>query len=154
MWIEIRQTDRFDVDLRKLTKALDDELLTLYPAEGIFGLDLDDPSLDSALFAVAYLGGVPAGCGAIKPVGREYAELKRFYVDPTFRKKGIATAVLNYLENEAAAGGFGLIRLETGPKQPEALNLYTKSGYTRIGRFGDYPGDEYSVFFEKHLKGD
>lgn len=146
---EIRKVNRLNKDLRLLTNALDEELLTLYPAEGIFGLDLSDPSLDSAIFTVAYVDKKAVGCGAIKRLDENAVELKRFYVMPEYRKRGVASEILKYLQNEAAALGYELIKLETGPKQPEAIGLYKKFGYCEIELFGEYNRSEYSVCFEK-----
>jgi putative acetyltransferase len=105
------------------------------------------------LFAVARNGaGTAVGCGAVV-LGPEYGEIKRMYVYPSARGQGVARQVLSLLESRARAAGCTLLRLETGPSQPEALALYARFGYERRGRFGDYRDDPLSVFMEKQLPG-
>jgi putative acetyltransferase len=73
------------------------------------------------------------------------------YVHPRGRGQGIAKAVLAKLESEAAAAGCKLLKLETGPLQPEALGLYARSGFERRGPFGQYVNDPLSVFMQKRI---
>ena len=83
----------------------------------------------------------------------DYAEVKRVYVPPRARGLGLARAMMARLEAEALAEGRGILRLETGIHQPEALGLYEALGYARRGPFGDYGPDPLSVFMEKPLAG-
>ena len=73
------------------------------------------------------------------------------YVSPAGRAKGVARKLLALLEARANASSCVLVRLETGPYQPEALALYASAGYERRGPYGDYTNDPLSVFMEKHL---
>lgn len=98
---------------------------------------------------VAYENNTAVGCGAIKPFGVDAMEVKRMYVSPAHRGKGIAAAILTELEAWAAELGFTRCVLETGKKQPEAMTLYQKSGYQVIPNYGKYVGVENSVCFEK-----
>lgn len=103
-------------------------------------------------FLVGYLDGRPAASGGwrlITPdrvrLQRPTAELKRLYVDPAFRRRGLATELLFALEDAAAAHGIERVVLETGPRQPDAIALYRARGYTDTdGRgwseYGDQPG--------------
>jgi putative acetyltransferase len=93
----------------------------------------------------------PIGCGLIINHG-DYAELKRMYVTPEWRGRGIGRRILEALEMNARAAGLTMLRLETGVSQPEALRLYEQAGYTRCQRFGKYPDDPLSVFMEKRLR--
>lgn len=138
-------------DLHELIRRLDRDLLDRYPAEHIFGIDFTDPAVKNVHFAVAYLGGEPVGCGAIRPLTGRAAELKRFFVDPAFRRRGIASSLLAHLERHAAREGFAAIRLETGARQPESIALYEKFGYRQIPCFGEYADCEASVCYEKKL---
>lgn len=149
--IEIKTVPPTDTDLHTLINCLDRELLTLYPAEGIFGVDFSDPMVREMTFCVAYACGTPAGCGAFKPLGEGVAELKRFYVESPFRNKGIASLILDYIESAAKSAGIRVMRLETGPKQPAAIRLYRKFGYRRIENYGPYAGCEHSLCMEKPL---
>jgi GNAT superfamily N-acetyltransferase len=82
------------------------------------------------------------------------AELKRMYVVPDARGRGVATALLSALEGAARDRGWTTLRLETGPRQPEAIALYTRAGYRPIEAFGAYTGAPEaadSLFYERSL---
>lgn len=98
-------------------------------------------------FFVGYLDGTPVATGAwrVRPVpdgvaGSRAAEVKRMYVAPTARRRGLARRMLAHLEQTAAAGGAEVMVLETGLRQPEAISLYTSAGYTQVPDFGYYRG--------------
>lgn len=98
--------------------------------------------------------GAAVGCGALRSIGDGVGELKRMYVVPSARGRGVAGAVLAALEDEARRRGWTALRLETGPRQPEAIALYTGAGYRPIEPFGTYAGDPDagdSLFFERRL---
>jgi GNAT superfamily N-acetyltransferase len=100
---------------------------------------------------VAYGNDTPVGCGAIKEYAPDTMEIKRMYVLPSKRGQGIASIILIELENWASELGYKKCVLETGKKQPEAIRLYTKNGYTLIPNYGQYIGMENSVCYEKEL---
>ncbi|MFO7445403.1 MAG: GNAT family N-acetyltransferase [Ignavibacteriaceae bacterium] len=100
---------------------------------------------------VAYENDKPLGCGAIKEYQPGIMEIKRMFVLPETRGKGIATKVLLELEKWAAELSYSKCILETGKKQPEAIALYKKNGYTMIPNYGQYAGMDNSVCFEKRL---
>jgi putative acetyltransferase len=123
----------------------------LYPPESRHALDLAALCAPDVLFAVARDGAQRAlGCGAIV-LGEDYGELKRMYVHPQGRGQGVAKQLLSLLETRAVERGCTLLKLETGPYQPEALGLYARCGYERRGPFGDYRDDPLSVFMQKSL---
>jgi GNAT superfamily N-acetyltransferase len=98
--------------------------------------------------------GTPLGCGALRPLDDGAVEVKRMYVVPAARGRGVGGAVLAGLEAAARERGWTTLRLETGPLQPEAVALYTGAGYREIGPFGGYADDpdaEHSLFFERVL---
>lgn len=90
------------------------------------------------VFLVAYVDGEPCGCGGFRNVGGGEGEIKRMYVDPARRGRGIARALLAALEDAARGAGCVTMRLETGAAQPEAIGLYLSSGYTPIPSYGYY----------------
>lgn len=102
---------------------------------------------------LAYLPGQPeaVACGAIKPFDSESVEVKRMWVVPGFRGQGIASALLQQLEQWAVELGYQRSVLETGKKQVEALHLYPKNGYRITANYGQYIGIDNSVCFEKWL---
>ena len=101
---------------------------------------------------VAYFNGEPVGCGAIKAYDKESMEVKRMYVKPAYRGKGVASAVLHELEQWAREQDVIKCVLETGKRQHEAIRLYNKRGYVVIPNYGPYAGVENSVCFQKTLK--
>jgi len=103
---------------------------------------------------VAWVKGEPVGCGAFRPLSEEennVAEIKRMYVEPDMRRRGISRSILIELEKLARDCGYSVVRLETGLRQPNAIRLYETSGYQRIEPFGRYRDDPLSVCFEKSL---
>ncbi len=101
---------------------------------------------------VAYENNFPAGCGAIKEYKPDSMEIKRMYVLPEHRKKGIASKILDELETWASELLYSKCILETGKGQPEAIELYKKKGYKLIPNYGQYSGVDNSLCFEKKLK--
>lgn len=98
--------------------------------------------------------GTALGCGALRPLGDGAVEVKRMYVVPGARGRGVGAAVLAGLEDAARGHGWTTLRLETGPLQPEAVALYSGAGYRAIGPFGGYADDPdaaHSLYFERTL---
>ena len=91
------------------------------------------------------------GCGAFKEYQPKVAEIKRMFVLPEARGKGIAVAILNELEAWAAAAGYESTILETSVKLKSAIALYKKSGYQTIENYGQYIGVESSVCMKKSI---
>src|SRR5438270_3785393 len=109
----------------------------------------DELSPPGGAFLVAYVEGDPVGCGGIKVLDDEAAELKRLYVTPAARKHGVARVLVNALEDAARQAGYRVVRLDTGNKQPAALQLFRSTGYQEIA---DYNGNPHaSYWFEKTL---
>lgn len=98
---------------------------------------------------VAMDGDTPIGCGAFKLFDENSVEIKRMYVLPEWRGKGMAPQILAELERWAAELGHSRCVLETGLRMPDAVAFYTKSGYARIENFGQYAGVENSACFAK-----
>ena len=95
--------------------------------------------------------GLPVACAAIRELESSVAEIKRVYVVPPFRRRGLARWLLAELERHAVESNFQLLRLETGRRQPEALALYEVCEYAQIAPYGRHVGDPMSVCFEKVL---
>lgn len=110
---------------------------------------------DAAVFLVARdAGGEAVGCGALRPLGDGgVVELKRMYVRPEGRGRGLGWVILIALEAEAERLGFNCLRLETGDFQPEAMSLYRAAGYREIPCFGACVQGPQSRCFERRLVG-
>ncbi|MGY1808392.1 GNAT family N-acetyltransferase [Blastococcus sp. SYSU D00669] len=103
------------------------------------------------LFLVAEVDGVPAGCGAWRVHRDGVVEVKRMYVEPGFRRLGLARVVLAALEASAAAAGHRAAVLNSGNRQPEALALYADAGYGPVPGYGIYADAPDAVFLGKEL---
>jgi putative acetyltransferase len=147
--IHLQIVHHTNMDLKGLIAKLDDDLYQRYPADQVHVVDFMDPNIDEIVFVVAYLNETPVGCGAIRPIDAETTELKRFYVEIAFRKQGIAKRMLDFLEGQAQALRFKVIKLETGTEQPEAVNFYEKHGFSAIDKFGEYVDCVSSLCYEK-----
>ena len=138
-------------DIIALITELDAYQDTLYPPESRHALDLASLKQPNVLFAVARDSALHAlGCGAVV-LGSEFGELKRMYVSPRCRGQGVGKLLIALLESKATELGCTLLKLETGPFQPEALGLYERCGYERCGPFDKYTDDPLSVFMQKRL---
>ena len=106
---------------------------------------------DGAAHLVCVLDGRAVACGAWQPLEPGIAELKRMYVRPAYRGRGIARQLVVALEEEALAAGHPVVRLETGTYLPAAIALYRSVGYVPIPVYGEYVGNPFSVCFQKRL---
>jgi putative acetyltransferase len=134
-----------------LVRELDAHLEPLYPPESRHGLNVQALRAKNVFFVIARDEANRAcGCGAVMFCDG-YAELKRMYVRPGQRKRGVGAAIIGFLEEYAASHGHGIVRLETGTKQLDALSFYEGAGYARREPFGAYRPDPLSIFMEKRL---
>ncbi|MHC8949118.1 GNAT family N-acetyltransferase [Sphingobacterium hungaricum] len=146
--ISLVKTDSSDRDFQSLVKELDSDLKVRDGDEHDFYHQFN--KIDAIKHVlVAYENEIAIGCGAIKEFSKDAMEVKRMYVLPSHRGKGIANKILTGLENWASELGYASCVLETGKKQPEAIALYKKSGYRIIPNYGQYIGIENSICFEK-----
>ncbi|HEY8659981.1 MAG TPA: GNAT family N-acetyltransferase [Hanamia sp.] len=149
--IQIKRTNSENRDFIELVRNLDADLAEKDGDEHSFYAQFN--KIDKIKFvAVAYENEKPVGCGAIKEYEPNTMEIKRMYVTPECRGKGIATIILSELENWATELSFAKCILETGKRQPQAIRLYRKNGYNLIPNYGQYIDVENSLCFEKLLK--
>jgi putative acetyltransferase len=150
--IKIVRTDSSNADFIELVKLLDADLAIRDGADHSFYAQFN--KVNKIKFVVmAYEDNEPIGCGAIKEFANQTMEVKRMFVLPGARKKGVASIILSELERWAGELSCHTLVLETGKKQPEALGLYRKSGYQEIPNYGQYVGMENSICFKKELDG-
>jgi len=142
------RTDADHPDFCALVRLLDADLAVRDGEEHAFYAQYNH-IVDIPNVVLAYDGESVAACGAFKKLDTYTVEIKRMYTLPGYRGKGIAQEVLSRLEFWAKEMGFSRCILETGKKQPEAIRLYGKSGYSVIENYGQYAGVENSVCFEK-----
>lgn len=145
------RTDSHNEHFIELVKLLDDDLAIRDGEDHSFYAQFN--KIDLIKYAVvAYENNIPLGCGAIKAFDANTMEIKRMYVKPESRGKGIASKILSELEAWASELSYNKCLLETGIKRPEALRLYTKNGYERIPNYGQYSDIIGSLCFEKELQ--
>jgi putative acetyltransferase len=141
-------------EVRELLAELD-EALSGYSPEQRHALSLDQLFEDNVRFFAVRLDGVAIGCGGVAFYDG-FAEVKRMFTRPAARRKGVAAALLQRLEDEARAAGHSVLRLETGMYQDEAIGFYEREGFVLCEAFGSYldlspQALETSVFYEKQI---
>jgi GNAT superfamily N-acetyltransferase len=138
----------------ELAQAMRDEIAEMYD-----GLELDGESMPRAgqaelsppggAFIVGWVDREPACCGGVKRLDGMRCEIKKMYVVPSMRGRGVARTLLRALEQQAQDLGYTIARLDTGPKQGNARGLYEAEGYAEIP---DFNGNPVAVFWgEKPL---
>jgi GNAT superfamily N-acetyltransferase len=106
------------------------------------------------LFVVAEIDGTAAGCGGWRTLAEGRAEIKRVYVAPAFRRRGLAQVIVDTLEASAARAGHRSVVLNSGDRQPEALALYEAAGYRPVPGYGPYACAPGAVFLGKDIAAD
>lgn len=141
------RTNSDNPDFKKLSALFDDYLVDIDGEEKDFFAFYNNVHLDTVL--VVYDNSGVVGCGAFKKFDEHTAEIKRMFVHPNHRNKGIAKFVLTELELWANDLGFTSFILETSPKLTSAIAMYEKTGYQLIPNYGQYIGVENSICMKK-----
>ncbi|MGF1429323.1 GNAT family N-acetyltransferase [Kitasatospora sp. LaBMicrA B282] len=143
--MELQITGYDHPDAEKLTAEVQQEYVRRYGAVDLTEMRAEHFAAPHGTFVVGYLDGAPVACGGwrAKDAGQSFlrdgdAELKRMFVVPSARGRGLARTMLRHLEELAAAAGRRRVVLETGTEQPEAVALYESEGYRPITKFGIY----------------
>lgn len=148
--IKIIRTNSENQDFKDLVKLLDADLSVRDGDDHPFYDQFN--KIDSIKYVlVAYENDIPLGCGALKEFTQKNVEIKRMFTLPESRGKGIASKIMSELEKWATELNYSKCILETGVKQPEAIALYEKLGYSRMPNYGQYSGVENSLCFEKKI---
>ena len=145
-------------DAALLVEQVQQEYVVRYGSRDETPLEPGYFAAPAGAFYVGYLDGVPVATGAwrrrrdvVVDATDESAEIKRMYVAPSARGRGLARAMLAHLEHTALAAGAQVMVLETGLAQPEAIALYESSGYTPIPGFGFYKDAALARCFARRL---
>lgn len=146
--VTLKRTNSDDPHFVALVKFLDAYLATVDGDEHAF-YDQFNGIENLKYVVVAYYNAQAVGCGAIKEFQNKTMEVKRMYVDPANRGKGIAKQMLVELEKWAGELGYAKCILETGKRQVEAVALYQTCGYQAIPNYEPYTAMDNSVCFEK-----
>ncbi len=146
----LTRTNSDNSDFRNLVALLDQDLAIRDGEEHAFYAQFNRVTHIHHV-VVAYKNEEAVGCGAFKEYAAAIAEIKRMFVLPQHRGHGIAGLILTELEQWAKELHYTSCILETGMKQPEAIRLYQKSGYSIIPNYGQYAGVENSVCMQKEI---
>ncbi len=152
--IEITAVTTPDDGILEMVEKLDAFMKQLYPPESTHLTPPEELSAGGNRFFAVTVDGVLRGCGGFRVVDRDYAEIKRIYVDPSARGLGLARALLSRLESESRLLGLFEMKLETGIYQPEAIGLFERCGYTQCPVFGDYPKNDSNSYFMRKALGE
>lgn len=144
----LKRTTVDDTDFLLLIELLDQEMALRDGKQHSFYSQFNN--LDKIKNVVVYYEGKQAaGCGSFKAFNSHTIEIKRMFVHENFRRKGVGALILKELESWAAELNYAESILETGKKQPEAIQLYRKSGYTLIPNYEQYKNVENSLCMKK-----
>lgn len=134
-----------------LVAELQAEYVVRYGGPDETPVDPDDFDPPGGGFLVVYVGDEAVGSGGYRWVADGTVEIKRMYVKPSWRGRGLARQLLAALEQAALDRGCSQVRLMTGPEQPEAIRLYESSGYLPADPYGVYSCAPGARFFGKQL---
>lgn len=151
MTLDLREEPYDGPVAQALIAAVQQEYVARYGGPDESPVQPDEFAPPDGRFVVGYIGAEPIATGGIRRNGDDAVEIKRMYVAPPWRGRGLSRQVLSRLEELAVELGARRIVLETGMRQPEAMQLYETSGYERIQGFGHYCGAELSVSYGKTL---
>ena len=142
---------RHDVGVQLIDELNADIMATHAEGNHFWTLTADDVAPGSGAFLVVRLDGEPIGCGAVRKLSEDEAELKRMYVRPAARNQKIGAVIVDALEAEARVLGVKRLLLETALYLEPALRMYERAGFTPIERYGEYIGSADSYCMGKTL---
>lgn len=140
-------------EARQLQRRQIAEMAELYGGEGPAPLRAEQFETPEGCFVLGTIDGVAQACGGFRSLRPGVAEIKRMYVDPALRRRGVGALLLAFLEACARAVGYGEMWLETGSEQPDAIRLYVAAGYRPTAAYGEFRDDPRSRSFSRELTG-
>ncbi len=142
----------YDSDLAStLVAEVQQEYARRYGTPDSSPIDADEFAPPDGAFLVARVGTTAIGCAGMRRHDDDTVEVKRMFVRPEHRRRGHARRLLAAVEDRARVQGFRRVVLETGRVQPEAIALYTSSGYEQIEGFGHYRCSPLSLSYAREL---
>lgn len=145
------RTNIHDTHFLEMVKMLDAELRDMY-GDQQDDFDPHNKLKEDTFVLVVKTNDQTIGCGAFRPMEDGVAEIKRMFVHPDHRGKGLSKLILSELETWIKEKQYSYIKLETGNKNIAALSLYPASGYEPIEPFGPYKSLPGSFCFGKKIK--
>ena len=150
--IVIAREEADSPDASELVIELESHLAERYPIESRHGFSVEKLLEEEVAFFVGRVDGTAAACGGVLLVGERYGEVKRMWVRPPFRRRGLGRAMLERLVEHTLSRGIDVLRLETGVVQTAAIALYEGLGFRRIPPFPPYRDDPLSLCYETSLR--
>jgi GNAT superfamily N-acetyltransferase len=150
---EIRDEPYDSPSAQRLIDEVQAEYVVRYGGPDGAPVDPAEFAAPNGRFIVGYLDNEPIAMGGLRRHAAGEVEIKRMYVAPQARGRGLSRIMLGELEDRARAMGAHRVVLETGQKQPEAIRLYQTSGYAEIEGYGHYKCAPLSLSFAKLLSG-
>lgn len=148
--MRIIETQPNTQDAISLMEKLSNSLEVITGDSGKNSFNSNDVCVPRSLFVVAYNeDGEAIGCGAIRPINEDVAEVKRMFAKT--KAIGVGSEILHYLENHAQKLGYSALWLETRLINKRAVSFYEKKGYHRISNYGKYVNKSEAVCFEKNI---
>lgn len=148
--LQIVETSIDNPDASVLISELNQSLVQITGDDGTKNFHTEDVRTEKSSFLIAYLDGVPYGCGALRRISDDTAEIKRVYARKN--QSGIGRAILLRLEEKASKLGYTKLLLETRKQNEHAIQFYTLCGYIPCSAYGRYRGKENACCFEKKLR--
>ena len=149
--LELREEPYDGPSAQTLIAQVQQEYVVRYGGPDTAPVEPGEFSAPHGRFVVGYLDIEPVAMGGVRSLGDGTVEVKRMFVVPECRGRGLSRVVLARLEELAAELGATRVVLETGLKQPEAMALYASFGYDRIDGFGHYRDEPLSASYGKLL---
>jgi len=149
--LELRDEPYDGPSAQQLIDAVQQEYVVRYGSPDTTPVDPAEFAPPDGRFVVGYLDTDAVAMGGVRRIDQGTVEIKRMYVVPEQRGRGLSRVVLAHLESLARELGATRILLETGQKQPEAMRLYETAGYERVEGFGHYKCEPDSVSYGKTL---
>lgn len=145
-------TNGYNQDFVELCRSLDTFLNELVGGEANRAAYVPyNRTADVEVVIVAYDDAIPVGCAGFKRYNDDYAEVKRVFVKPAYRGRGIAKALMRFLEDAAKQKGYGYLILESGEPLIAAMALYRSIGFKRIPNYGQYKDMPESICMQKKI---
>jgi N-acetylglutamate synthase-like GNAT family acetyltransferase len=148
--MRIIETQPNTQDAISLMEQLSNSLEVITGDSGKNSFNSNDVCVPRSLFVVAYNeDGEAMGCGAIRPINEDIAEVKRMFAKT--KAVGVGSEILQHLENQARKLGYSALWLETRLINKRAVSFYEKRGYHRISNYGKYVNKPEAICFEKNI---
>jgi putative acetyltransferase len=146
----VEQADPREPGPRALLESSHALMRELFEPEENYFLEIEELCTPDVVFFAAREGDTTLGTGALS-IKNGYGEVKSMFTGHDARGRGVASALLRTLEDEASARELPMLKLETAELLDAAIRLYERHGFTRCGIFGDYRPNTTSVYMEKAL---